>query len=225
MLELMPLLPDGRALRVLCLGAHCDDIEIGCGGTLLALQQVGIIGQIDWVVLSGSAARCAETAEARERLVKEAARGELLFGDFEDGTMPAQYREVKAFIEGLKAWPVPDMVFTHEREDRHQDHRLVNEITWNTFRDQLVLEYEIPKWDGGLGQPNLYVPIARKLGEQKIAALLECFGSQAGRDWFTSDLFAGMLRLRGMECRSESGWAEAFHARKLRFHAGGSSQS
>ena len=215
MLELMPSRRDGNALRILCIGAHCDDIEIGCGGVLLTLQQAGMVERIDWMVLSGSPARRAESERARDLLIGEPARGELVFGNFRDGSMPAQYGEVKAFFEALKDRPRPDLVFTHERDDRHQDHRIANEMTWNTFRDQLVLEYEIPKWDGGLGQPNFYVPISRDLGKRKVAALLECFGSQADRHWFTAETFHALLKLRGIECRSESGWAEAFHARKL----------
>jgi LmbE family N-acetylglucosaminyl deacetylase len=217
MLGLIPLLPANRPLRVLCLGAHCDDIEIGCGGTLLALQGAGLELCIDWVVLSGDVQRRAETARAMGCLLPGDVRGELLHGNFADGSMPGQYGEVKAFFESLKTRPLPDLVFTHERDDRHQDHRVVNEMTWNTFRDQLVLEYEIPKWDGGLGQPNLYVPIGRKHGQEKIAVLLESYVSQSGRDWFSRDTFEAILRLRGMECRAPGGWAEAFHARKLHF--------
>jgi LmbE family N-acetylglucosaminyl deacetylase len=219
-LELIPELSGREALRVLCIGAHCDDIEIGCGGTLLALQATGVIGRIGWVVLSGSEARRREAEHAMRLLVGDKARDRLVFGDFTDGSMPAEYKAIKAFFESLKEIPAPDLILTHHRDDRHQDHRVVNEMTWNTFRNHLILEYEVPKWDGELGQPNLYVPIARELGERKIAALLEAFGSQGGRDWFTRDTFEAMLRLRGIESRAESGWAEAFHARKLRLMAG-----
>jgi LmbE family N-acetylglucosaminyl deacetylase len=204
-----------RPLRILCLGAHCDDIEIGCGATLLALQAAGRVEQIDWVVLSGSAVRRAEAAHAMRLLVEEGARGDLLHGGFQDGHFPGQYREIKAFFESLKERPRADLVFTHEREDRHQDHRIVNEMTWNTFRDQLVLEYEIPKWDGGLGQTNLYVPVTRAHGERKIEILFQAYASQSGRDWFTRDTFEAILRLRGLEARAPGGWAEAFYARKL----------
>jgi LmbE family N-acetylglucosaminyl deacetylase len=214
-LDLIPALSGRDALRVLCIGAHCDDIEIGCGGTLLALQELGVVDRIAWVVLSGTEARRRETEHAMCLLVSDKARDGVVFGDFTDGSMPAEYKPIKAFFESLKDLPAPDLIFTHQRDDRHQDHRNVNEMTWNTFRDHLILEYEVPKWDGDLGQPNLYVPIKRELGERKISALLQAYTSQAGRDWFTRDTFEAIFRLRGLECRAESSWAEAFHARKL----------
>ena len=171
--------PGRGATRVVCLGAHCDDIEIGCGGALLALQQRGNV-TIDWVVMSGSEQRRAETRNAMRALVRPAARGKLTFGDFPDGRFPAEYAAMKDFIEGVKAASNrTDVVLTHERDDRHQDHRLVNELTWNTFRDQVVLEYEIPKWDGGLGQPNVYVPMSAAQARSKIDALLSAHKSQA----------------------------------------------
>lgn len=220
MLQLSPLLSNRSQLRVLCIGAHCDDIEIGCGATLLALQESGVATCIDWIVLSGTPERQAETGAAMRMLVEEVVRGELRFGDFRDGSMPAQYLEIKAFFESLKDLARPDIVFTHERDDRHQDHRIAHEMTWNTFRDQLVLEYEIPKWDGGLGQPNLFVPVSREQGESKIQTLLTSYPTQSGRDWFTRDTFEAMMQLRGIESRSSSGWSEAFHARKLCFAPG-----
>jgi LmbE family N-acetylglucosaminyl deacetylase len=149
------------------------------------------------------------------RFVRPHARGALKFADFPDGEFPSAYGSIKAFFEGLKAQPSPDVIFCHERDDRHQDHRIVSEMVWNTFRDQLVLEYEIPKWDGGLGQPNFYVPLPAKAAEAKADALIEAFPSQAARDWFTRDTFLALLRMRGLECRSESGYAEAFHGRKV----------
>jgi len=204
------------ATRIVCLGAHCDDIEIGCGGALLALQQRANV-TIDWVVMSGSEQRRAETRNAMRAMVRPAARGKLIFGDFPDGRFPAEYAAMKEFIEGVKAASKrTDVVLTHERDDRHQDHRLVNELTWNTFRDQVVLEYEIPKWDGGLGQPNVYVPITAAQARAKITALLAAHKSQRQRDWFTRETFTALLRLRGIECRSPSGYAEAFYGRKLR---------
>ncbi len=220
MLELIPQWRAGRSLRVLCVGAHCDDIEIGCGATLLALQRRGRGVRIDWLVLGGEPKRREETRQALAALVAPRFRGELSFGDFRDGYLPAQYAEVKAFIERYKARrPTPDVIFCHEREDRHQDHRIVNEMVWNTWRDQLVLEYEIPKWDGGLGQPNVYMPVSRQQVEAKVRALLRAHRSQAARDWFTAETFRSLLRLRGLECRSPSGYAEAFHGRKIRIGA------
>jgi LmbE family N-acetylglucosaminyl deacetylase len=215
MLDLV--LKSGRGVRrVLCLGAHCDDIEIGCGATLLALQKRANLA-IDWVVLSGTPERRAETRKAMQLLIRPSARGALIFGDFEDGRFPGQYADTKGFVESLKSrMKSPDIILTHERDDRHQDHRAVNELVWNTFRDHVVLEYEIPKWDGGLGQPNMYVPVTAREAQAKVDALLASHRSQRKRDWFTRDTFMSLLRLRGLECRSPSGYAEGFHGRKLR---------
>ena len=216
MLSLVPNLKASRPLRVLCIGAHCDDIEIGCGGTLRALQSQRKKIIIDWALLSGSAQRAAESTKAMSLLVAPRARGEIKFGDFADGRFPADYARIKEFFESLKHLPRPDIIFCHERDDRHQDHRVVNEMVWNTFRDHLVLEFEIPKWDGGLGQPNTYVPVTAKQAKAKVDARLKAHRSQLGRDWFTAETFLALMRLRGIECRSESGLAEAFHGRKLR---------
>ncbi len=217
MLELILDSGRRRAFRVLCVGAHCDDIEIGCGATLRVLQARGQKPVIDWVVLSGTEERRDETRRAMRSLVRPACRGELLFGEFPDGQFPAAYADIKNFCESLKRLPDPDLILCHEREDRHQDHRVVNEMIWNTFRRNVVLEYEIPKWDGGLGHPNVYVPVSAKDAAAKVDALVKSHRSQAGRDWFTRDTFMAMLRLRGLECRSPSGYAEAFHGRKLVF--------
>jgi LmbE family N-acetylglucosaminyl deacetylase len=217
MLDLILDVKKQRTLRLLCVGAHCDDIEIGCAATLLALQERAKRLVIDWVVLSGSEKRRNETALAMRTLVLAGNRGKLLFADFPDGQFPAAYGRIKDFCESLKRRPSPDLILCHEREDRHQDHRIVNEIIWNTFREHVILEYEIPKWDGGLGQPNIYVPVGAKQAHAKVNALLKAYGTQRGRSWFTRDTFMAMLRLRGVECRSPSGYAEAFHGRKLRF--------
>jgi LmbE family N-acetylglucosaminyl deacetylase len=207
----------GAASRhVLCLGAHCDDIEIGCGATLLALQASARV-RIHWAVLSGSVERRAETQRAMAALVRPHARGTLTFGDFPDGRFPAHYARLKEFVETLKKkMPQPALVFCHERDDLHQDHRLVNEMVWNTFRNHVVLEYEIPKWDGGLGQPNVYVPVTAQRASAKVRALLSFYRTQRDRDWFTRDTFMALMRLRGVECRAPDGYAEAFHGRKLR---------
>ena len=162
----------GAPTRIICLGAHCDDIEIGCGGALIALQRAGEV-IIDWVVFSGDAQRRGETTRAMHLIVRPRARGKLIFGDFRDGRFPADFAATKDFIEKVKSGAKSaDVVFTHEREDRHQDHRAVSDLAWNTFRDQIVLEYEIPKWDGGLGQPNIFVPITRIQAHKKVEALL-----------------------------------------------------
>ena len=215
MLDLVLKRPQAAVPRILCIGAHCDDIEIGCGGSLLALQALAQV-KIDWVVCSGSVQRRMETEAAMLRLVDTAARGELIAAQHRDGYFPADYAALKELIESLKRF-APDLILCHERDDRHQDHRIVNELVWNTFRDHVVLEYEIPKWDGGLGQPNLYVPVTEAQARAKVAALLDSHHSQAPKDWFNSETFMALLRLRGIECRAPSGYAEAFHARKLRF--------
>jgi LmbE family N-acetylglucosaminyl deacetylase len=215
MLDLV--IKSGRgATRIVCIGAHCDDIEIGCSATLLAIQKrANVI--IDWIVMSGSAERRAETRRAMQALVRPAARGELIFGEFSDGRFPAEYAAMKEFGEAAKrALKRTDVVLTHERDDRHQDHRLVNELAWNTFRDHVILEYEIPKWDGGLGNPNIFVPVTAAQAKRKIDVLLSAHKTQLRRDWFTRETFMALLRLRGIECRSPSGYAEAFHGRKLR---------
>jgi LmbE family N-acetylglucosaminyl deacetylase len=202
-------------LRVLCVGAHCDDIEIGCGGTLLALQEQRKSLVIDWAVLSGDQTRRRETAKAMRLFTRPAHRGKLLFGDFPDGRFPACYEAIKRFVESAKSTLDPHVVLCHEREDRHQDHRIVNEMVWNSFRHHLVLEFEVPKWDGGLGQPNVYFALTAKQARAKVAALERAYQSQRARDWFRADLFLALLRLRGMECRSPSGYAEGFHGRKI----------
>lgn len=208
--------PDGAPSRILCLGAHCDDIEIGCGGSLLQLQQSAAV-VIDWVVCSGTPERREETRAAMHRLLPPESRGELFIGDFPDGYFPGSYGQIKEFLNSVRKRVQPDLVLCHEREDRHQDHRVVNELVWNLFRNHVVLEYEIPKWDGGLGQPNVYVPITAEQARAKIAALLESHLTQKEKDWFNTETFMALLRLRGIECRSPSGYAEAFHGRKLRF--------
>ena len=206
-----------RSLRVLCIGAHCDDIEIGCAGTLATLQRRGASITIDWAILSGPKERRREAMHGRRLIVRPANRGLVAFGALPDGRFPAHYDDIKNFFEDLKRESRPDLVFCHERDDRHQDHRIVNEMTWNTFRDNVVLEYEIPKWDGGLGQPNIYVPLTSREAHAKAAALLKAYPSQAGKPWFKSETFMALLRLRGVECHASSGYAEAFHGRKLSF--------
>ena len=198
-------------LAVLAVGAHADDIELGCGATLLRLAREVHELELTWVVLSAAGARHEEARAGAQAF--GATRVEIL--DFEDAFF--QYgREVKDYFETLQGLE-PDVVLTHTDRDRHQDHRLVCELTWNTFRDQLVLEYEIPKYDGDLGSPNVFVPLGEELAAQKVEALLESFPSQASKPWFDESLFRALLRLRGMECRSPSGLAEAFYARKLVF--------
>ncbi len=204
----------GAGLRLLVVGAHSDDIEIGCGGTVLRLVEDGLVASVGWVVLSAAGERAEEARASAAAFCAKAPEHEVVVGEFRDGFLPYQGWEVKSFFEELKRFD-PDLVLTHRRDDAHQDHRLVGELTWNTFRDHLVLEYEIPKYDGDLGQPNVFVTLDRSRCERKIELLLEHFSSQRDRRWFTEDTFWSILRLRGLESNSPSTYAEAFHARKL----------
>ena len=197
-------------LRVLAIGAHSDDIEIGCGGTLLRLASE--VQQLDltWVVLSADGSRADEARAGAEAFGATTVEVEA----YEDAFFKYG-REVKEHFEGLKGRVAPEVVLTHHGSDLHQDHRLVAELTWNTFRDHLILEYEIPKYDGDLGAPNVFVQLDEEVARRKLEALQRCFPSQAGKPWFTDDVFRGLLALRGMESRAPSGFAEAFYGRKL----------
>jgi LmbE family N-acetylglucosaminyl deacetylase len=208
--------PAGRdgGLRVLAIGAHSDDIEIGCGGTVLRLVEDGLAASVGWVVLSAAGERAEEARASAASFLKQAPEHEVVVRGFRDGFLPYEGYQVKEFFEELKRFD-PDLVLTHRRADVHQDHRLVGELTWNTFRKHLVLEYEIPKYEGDLGQPNLFVTLDRSRCERKIELLMEGFRSQRDRRWFTEDTFWSLLRLRGLESNSPSTYAEAFHARKL----------
>ncbi len=201
--------------EVLLLGAHCDDVEIGCGGTLALLGRRCPQVRFHVVLFSGDGVRAAESRAAVARLLPATARHNIEIHEFRDGFFPVEWPSIKERFEELKRRCQPDLVFTHHEHDRHQDHRVICELTWNTFRNHMVLEYEIPKYDGDLGRPGTFAPLPSEIVQHKIATLLECFPSQAGKRWFSADLFSGLMRLRGMECNAESGFAEAFHARKL----------
>jgi LmbE family N-acetylglucosaminyl deacetylase len=206
---MLKLRVDGEPLRVLAIGSHADDIEIGCGGTLLRLAAATKTLELHWIVLSAAGERA---DEARASAAAFGADAEVL--SFRD----AFFRygaEVKEFFEGLKQRFEPDLVFTHHDADRHQDHRLVAELTWNTFRNHTILEYEIPKYDGDLGSPNLFFDLDEETARRKVELLMESFRSQRGKAWFTEDLFMGLMRIRGVEAGSSSGLAEGFYARKL----------
>jgi LmbE family N-acetylglucosaminyl deacetylase len=202
------------SLKVLCLGAHCDDIEIGCGGTLAVLDESVAALDVTWVVMSSTPQREQETRTAAEKLLPGAVSVAVTVHRFRDGFLPTVTAEVKERFEDLKSVQ-PDLVLTHFGGDAHQDHRLVSQLTWNTFRDHLVLEYEIPKYDGDLGRPNLYVPLPDAAVTRKIDTLMASFPSQLTRRWFDEETFRSLLRLRGLECNAPSRYAEAFHARKL----------
>jgi LmbE family N-acetylglucosaminyl deacetylase len=215
MLGLSLARPDGAPPRLLAIGAHADDIEIGCGATILRLvaEHPGL--SVDWLVLSGHGERAGEAADSAAAFLAGAGATNIMVEGFRDGFFPYVGGAVKERFEQLKAEVAPDLVLTHRLEDRHQDHRLVAELTWNTFRDHLILEYEIPKYEGDLGRPNLYVPVGQEHGERKVELLRKCFPSQAGRSWWSDDTFWATLRLRGIECNAPGRYAEAFQARKL----------
>ena len=206
----------GAPLRVLCLGAHCDDIEIGCGGTLLRLLSERPGSDVRWVVFSSVPERERETRAAAEDFLAAAGRREVTVKQFRESYFPSLVASIKDEFEGIKAGGAPpDLILTHHRRDEHQDHRVVAELTWNTFRNHFIAEYEIPKYEGDLGQPNFFVPIPAPVAEQKIDLLLRHFPSQAGRSWFRADTFRAVLSLRGIECAAPEGRAEAFHCRKV----------
>jgi LmbE family N-acetylglucosaminyl deacetylase len=267
------LLGRGRPLkRVLCLGAHCDDIEIGCGGTLLKLlgaradsdwtgaeddaegepesAEAGPSGEprplfrpdaavssrsraggpvrtaeppppeasdleVTWVVFSSNEARAAEARKGAHLFLEGAARRNVVVHGFRDGFLPHHWAEVKDAFERLKRETAPDLIFTHYRHDLHQDHRIVSELTWNTFRDHLILEYEIPKYEGDLGAPNAFTHLDETVARRKAAGILECYRSQAGHSWFTEETFLSLMRIRGVESNAPGRFAEAFHCRKL----------
>ena len=204
----------GSALRVLAIGAHPDDAEIGCGGTILKLVGEGAIAAICWVVLTGEGARAEEARTSAEAILEGAPETRIVQGRFRDGFLPYEGADVKAFFEDVKRDFSPDVILTHQRNDLHQDHRTACELTWNTFRDHLILEYEVPKYDGDLGRPNAFVPLEDHICRRKIDHLMTHFGTQVPKRWFKEDLFSGLMRLRGMECNSPTSFAEAFYCRK-----------
>jgi LmbE family N-acetylglucosaminyl deacetylase len=204
-----------RPLKILCLGAHSDDIEIGCGGTVLQM----LSGQHDleffWVVFSSGNEREREARKSAELFLDKAKRKEVVVKQFRDGFFPYDGGKVKEFFEELKKLVSPDVIFTHYRNDRHQDHRTISDLTWNTWRSHLILEYEIPKYDGDLGSPNWFVPLTREVCDRKIKCICDVFQTQSNKAWLTEDTFQAILRLRGVECAAPEKFAEAFYCRKL----------
>jgi LmbE family N-acetylglucosaminyl deacetylase len=205
----------GRRLRLLCVGAHCDDIEIGCGGTILDLLAKGVRLEVAWCVIGSTPPRALEARASAAAFLEGAAAAHVDVQGFRDSHFPWQGSAIKEWFESLKALPKPDLILTHTRDDRHQDHREVCGLTWNTFRDHLILEYEIPKWDGDLGRPSVYLPVSEEALERKIELLHRHFPSQATKPWFDRDTFRGLARLRGLESGSPTRFAEAFFAPKL----------
>ena len=204
----------GESLKALFLGAHSDDIELGCGGTILSLLEQGQELEVWWVVFAASPARRLEAERSAEMFLRGAIKKEIVVRDFKESFFPYIGSEIKACFEELKRTISPDVVFTHFRDDLHQDHRLISELTWNTFRNHMILEYEIPKYDGDMGSPNLFVPLERSICAEKIKIILRSFPSQREKKWFTEDLFLSILRIRGMESNSPLGFAEGFYCRK-----------
>jgi LmbE family N-acetylglucosaminyl deacetylase len=203
--------------RLLALGAHSDDLEIGCGGTVLRLAEAGLVSEVWWIVLSGNEARAREAEDSAASFLEGVPRANVLVRDFRDGFFPNHGGEIKDFFEELKLAFEPDILLTHRRDDLHQDHRLISELTWNTFRNHLILEYEIPKYDGDLRSPNVFVELPEEICRRKVDSLVTGFASQSSRGWFTADVFWSLLRLRGLESNAPSGYAEGFHCRKILF--------
>ncbi|MEJ7929733.1 PIG-L deacetylase family protein [Ramlibacter sp. AN1015] len=201
---------------IVCLGAHADDIEIGCGATLLRLLADCRGVEVVWVVFSALGEREREAREGASRFLHGAARQHVRLFRFRDGHFPWQGAEIKESLEALKReFPEPDLVFTHLRGDRHQDHRTIAELTWNTWRRHMILEYEVPKYDGDLGAPNCFVPVSREVIGFKARTICDVFRSEAHKGWMTAETFEALARIRGIECAAAEGWAEAFHCRKF----------
>jgi len=207
--------PANGIKRVLCLGAHSDDIEIGCGATVLQLLKQSPDLEFYWLVFCSNPARAKEAQKSAAWFLRQTSRKNIVIRSFRDGFLPYVGGQVKDCFEELKAAFQPDLVFTHCRRDLHQDHRLLCELTWNTFRNHLVLEYEIPKFDGDLQSPNCFVPVSKSSAATKAKALMRFFGTQRNKHWFSEDLFLGLMRVRGVEAASPTGFAEAFYCRKL----------
>jgi LmbE family N-acetylglucosaminyl deacetylase len=211
----LQLAKPGDRLSLLCLGAHSDDIEIGAGAMLLGLMERGVQLDVHWCVLSGGGVRDDEARKSAADFLTKAACAKIEIMSFRDGFFPEQGEAIKQWFEKLKDRINPDLILTHRRDDAHQDHQLVCRLTWNTFRDHQILEYEIPKWDGDIGQPNVYVPVSAAALARKIELLMAHFGSQRSKQWFDDETFRGLARIRGMECRAPERYAEAFFARKV----------
>jgi LmbE family N-acetylglucosaminyl deacetylase len=213
-----PLAPDlaNRLNSVLCIGAHADDIEIGCAGTLLQLTRANPAMQVDWIVLSASGQRADEARAAAAKVLGRAGDASVRIQAFTERYFPAIYGDLKRYFDDLGTQVRPDLVFAPRRADEHQDHRVTAELAWQTFRGQPILEYEIVKYEGDLGQPNVFVALPDEIVDEKLTLLREAFGSQRDRYWFSDETFRGIMRTRGVECRAPSGYAEAFHGDKLR---------
>jgi LmbE family N-acetylglucosaminyl deacetylase len=206
-----------QPIKILCLGAHSDDLEIGCGGTVLKLLNKYSHLEIYWVVFSSDPIRSNEALTSASDLLSETTDKTIIIKEFQESYFPYIGKEIKNYFEELKKQFIPDLIFTHRRDDMHQDHRLISELTWNTYRNHLIFEYEIPKYEGDLGSPNLYVHLDQVLSDRKVQLIHQHFKSQAARQWFSQDTFWAVLKLRGIESNSPSGYAEGFYCRKIVF--------
>lgn len=212
---MLPLLLPPGPLKVLCLGAHCDDVDIGCGATLLSLLREREGCEVHWRIFSSTPERAAELRASADAFLEGAGARRVATCEFRESFFPWEGGAIKDEFERFRHELAPDVVLTHYREDRHQDHRVISDLTWNTFRSHLVLEYEIPKYDGDLGRPSLYVPVPEAVARRKASLLVRHYPSQTKRPWFSEETFLGLMRIRGIECNAPEGYAEAFHARKL----------
>lgn len=208
-------IPKDRALRLLCIGAHSDDIEIGCGGTILRLLSEYDDVEVHWVVLGSSGQRDEEALTSAEAFLAQATKKDVIIKHFKNSFFPYSGEGIKDFFEELKASISPDIIFTHYRNDLHQDHRVISELTWNTYRNHLILEYEIMKYDGDIGMPNLFVHLDEYHCQKKIGMIMDCFKTQRDKDWFTPDAFLSLLRIRGIESKAPEKYAEGFYCRKV----------
>ncbi len=207
--------PNRSPKRILCLGAHCDDIEIGCGGTVLRMtRELGNVF-VRWIVFSSDERRAKEARRSASDFLRKAKGKEISIKGFRNSFFPYYGTEIKEYFEMVKNEFTPDLIFTHCRQDLHQDHRVINELTWNTYRNHLILEYEIPKYDGDLGAPNFFVQLDEASCRAKTAKILRHFESQSGKNWFTEDTFRSLMRLRGMESNAPGRYAEGFYCRKM----------
>ncbi len=202
-----------NAKKILCLGAHSDDIEIGCGATLLTLTRNNPNFEVLWIVFSAKDLRAAEARSSANAFLENIHSKNVVVKDFRESFFPSQTEQIKKYFEEIKTSFDPEIVFTHCREDRHQDHRILSDLTWNTFRNHTILEYEIPKFDGDFGNPNTFIEIDTAIANRKVEYLSRFFKSQANKHWFSEELFLGLMRIRGMECACE--YAEAFYGRKV----------
>ena len=215
MMNLKTILDHDQPLRILVLGAHCDDIEIGCGGTLLSLIENYDVKAVHWVVFSSNETRKTEAQQSANSFLSGVESRNIVIKNFRNGYFPYIGAEIKDYFETIKQNFNPTLVLTHYRDDRHQDHRIISDLSWNTFRNHMILEYEIPKYDGDIGNPNFFIHVKKQHKNTKIENLIKHFPSQQNKQWFTEETFEAIMRLRGIESNAPEGYSEAFYARKL----------